>query len=135
MASKRRRGKGTGTPRARNKTSFKPGDPRINRNGRPKGSPNKFSGELKQLVLDALANAHKDGAEAYLKQQAKKNSRSFMQLIAKLLPTQLTGKDDGPIEVLVNKAMGGLSNLSDKELAQLQTLLVKAGVVTSEKPA
>ena len=30
--------------------------------GRPKGSLNKFTGELKQVVLDALHNAHLNGS-------------------------------------------------------------------------
>lgn len=124
--------KGLGKNHKNRPTAFKPGDPRINRKGRKKGSKNKFSGELKQLVLDAAANAHRDGAQAYLEQQAKKNAKSFMALLGKLLPTQLTGKDGGPIEVLMEKAATGLGNLSDKELEQLQALLKKAGVIIPE---
>jgi hypothetical protein len=62
--------------------------------GRPKGSPNKITVDIKQMILAALDKA---GGEKYLLLQAKKNPTAFMTLIGKVLPTQVTGGDGGPI--------------------------------------
>jgi len=117
------------------RTAFKKGDPNNpkkknpTKSGRKKGTPNKFTGQLRQIVLDAAANAHPSGVQAYLQQQAKKNPRSFMQMLTKLLPTEVTGKDGSPLEVaLIQKAQTGLSNLSAAEFDMLQKLLVKIGI-------
>ena len=120
--------KGLGKNHKNRPTAFKPGDPRINRKGKAPGTKNKFSGELKALVLAAAANAHPGGAQAYLTQQAVRNARSFLQLLGKLLPTQVTGEDGKAIELKVSQAAEGLSKLDAKELAALQTLLTKAGI-------
>lgn len=66
--------------------------------GRPKGSPNKVQAAVKDMVLQALNEAHEDGGAAYLKEQATKNPTAFLTLVGKVLPLQLTGKDGGPIE-------------------------------------
>lgn len=63
--------------------------------GRPKGMPNKMTKALKEMVLGALDQA---GGEQYLLTQARDNPGPFMTLLGKILPTQLTGKDGGPIE-------------------------------------
>lgn len=65
-----------------------------NPKGRPKNSPNKITGEVKAMVLEALANA---GGVAYLEQQAKANPTAFMTLVGKVLPLQLSGEGGGPI--------------------------------------
>ncbi len=66
--------------------------------GRPKGSPNKVTGAVKDMILTALSEAHPEGGVAYLKQQAEKNPVAFMALVGKVLPLQLTGDGGGPIE-------------------------------------
>ena len=114
------------------KTAFKKGHAKVG--GRKKGTPNKFSGELKQIVLNALENARahgqgRQGAQEYLTHQAKANPKTFLTLIAKLLPTALTGKDDGPIEVKVQQAQAKLSALNDTEFKALAKLLEKAGLL------
>lgn len=118
------------TTRKAPRTAFKKGGPnpkKLNpgRSGRQKGVQNKFTRDIKEAMLNAF---NKVGGEEYLVKAAGKDRRSFMAMLSKLLPTQLTGKDGAPLEVLVQKASGGLSNLSDKELAQLQVLLAKAGL-------
>src|SRR4249919_2633597 len=62
--------------------------------GRVAGTPNKFSGDLKAMILAALEAA---GDVEYLLQQTSKNPVAFLSLLGKLLPTQLTGKDGGAI--------------------------------------
>ena len=62
--------------------------------GRPKGSVNKATKALKEMILEALDGA---GGVTYLRQQATKNPAAFLTLIGKVLPMQMTGPNDGPI--------------------------------------
>ena len=66
--------------------------------GRPKGSLNRTTAAVKDMILQALDGAHKDGGAGYLKQQAKDNPTAFMTLVGKVLPLQLTGDGGGPIQ-------------------------------------
>lgn len=58
--------------------------------GRKKGTPNKNTTALKDMILQALANV---GGTDYLEQQAKQNPATFMSLIGRVLPLQV--KTDG----------------------------------------
>jgi len=60
--------------------------------GRPKGSANKVTKALKEMVLGALDDA---GGQEYLAKQAKENPAAFMTLLGKVLPMQLAGDPDG----------------------------------------
>jgi hypothetical protein len=62
--------------------------------GSRRGVPNKLSGDVKAMILLALDAV---GGAEYLRRQAEKNPVAFMSLLGKLLPTQMTGKDGGPI--------------------------------------
>ena len=62
--------------------------------GRKKGVPNKFTGELKEMILRALDGA---GGVGYLEQQAKTNPNAFLGLVGKVLPLQVTGAKDEPL--------------------------------------
>lgn len=64
--------------------------------GRPKGVPNKATAAIKDMVLSAL---DKVGGIEYLEIQAKQNPTAFMGLLAKIMPTQITGADDGPVQI------------------------------------
>src|SRR5580698_1487069 len=73
-----------------------------NRNGgRPKGSPNKISRDLKEAYLMAANLAGgEEGLVGYLKTQALQGNPSpFMAGLAKLLPLMLEGSKDAPIIV------------------------------------
>lgn len=65
--------------------------------GRPKGVPNKNSGLVKDMILQALDKA---GGADYLAQQAIDNPGPFMTLVGKVLPTQITGDGGGPISLV-----------------------------------
>ena len=58
--------------------------------GRVKGTPNKVTKELKDMILGALDDA---GGQAYLFDQAKENPTAFLTLVGKVLPTTLQGVD------------------------------------------
>ena len=65
--------------------------------GRPKGAQNKITVDIKAMVLAALDKA---GGEKYLLQQAMNNPNAFLTLVGKILPTQITGDKDNPIELV-----------------------------------
>ena len=64
--------------------------------GRKKGVPNKVTADIKAMVLGALDRA---GGEEYMFEQARNNPNAFLTLVGKVLPTQITGPNDGPVQV------------------------------------
>lgn len=56
--------------------------------GRPKGSKNRLSLAVRDMVEEALEGV---GGVEYLKTQAIANPNAFLSLIAKLMPTELSG--------------------------------------------
>lgn len=79
--------------------------------GRPKGVPNKQTKAIKEMILAALDKA---GGEDYLLTQSRENPVAFMGLLGKVMPTQITGADDGPIQVAKIELVGVQSdNRSD----------------------
>jgi hypothetical protein len=63
--------------------------------GRTKGTPNKLSKALKEMVLGALDDA---GGQDYLKRQAHESPAAFLTLLGKVLPMQVAGDPDAPLE-------------------------------------
>lgn len=67
--------------------------------GRVKGVPNKTTALLKDAILQAAEQAGgKDGMIGYLKTQAIDNPQSFLPLLGKVLPLQVTGPDGGAVK-------------------------------------
>lgn len=66
--------------------------------GRPKGSHNKVTRELKDMILGALDNA---GGVAYLTEKAldPKTSSAFLTLVGKTLPLTVKGPGEGGAHV------------------------------------
>lgn len=62
--------------------------------GRAKGTPNKFNGELKGMILGALDQA---GGVDYLLQRANdpRTQTAFMALVGKVLPMTVQGPGEG----------------------------------------
>lgn len=56
--------------------------------GRAKGTPNKTTAQIKEMVVQAL---HEAGGVDYLVQQAKKNPKAFLALLGRVLPLQVAG--------------------------------------------
>lgn len=65
--------------------------------GRPKGSRNKITSEIKDMIVIALDES---GGVDYLKKQAIDNPNAFLTLVGKVLPLQVTGANEGPIQVV-----------------------------------
>ena len=62
--------------------------------GRRKGSQNKFTASVKEMIIGALQDV---GGRDYLAAQALENPAAFMSLIGRVLPLQLAGTADQPI--------------------------------------
>lgn len=62
--------------------------------GRQKGSPNKVTKQLKDMILDALDES---GGVEYLKKTAIDHPAAFLTLVGKVLPLQVTGDGGGPL--------------------------------------
>ena len=70
--------------------------------GRKKGTPNKMTAALKDMILTALDEAHPKGSVEYLKAQASANPTAFLTLVGKVLPLQVTGGDEGSAPVMIS---------------------------------
>ena len=68
--------------------------------GRPKGVPNKVTGQLKEMILAALDKAHDDGGVGYLMQQARDNPNAFLSLVGKVLPMTVSGDPENPLAIV-----------------------------------
>lgn len=64
--------------------------------GRPKGSKNKATAALKDMILAALDQA---GGEKYLVDRAKDNPTAFLTLVGKVLPLQVNGDMEHRVKV------------------------------------
>lgn len=69
------------------------GSPKLG--GRQKGTPNRMTAAIKDMIITALADV---GGVEYLKAQATDNPTAFLSLVGKVLPLQLTGAGDGPVQ-------------------------------------
>lgn len=79
--------------------------------GRPKGVPNKTTTALKEAILLAAEQAGgKGGTVAYLKLMAHAEPASFMSLLGKVLPMQVTGEDGGALVVEIIKRTYAANN-------------------------
>jgi hypothetical protein len=73
-----------------------------NRGGRKKGEPNKVTTRLKEAILAAAEQAGGDGGLVnYLHDQARKNPGHFLTLLGKVLPLQVAGDKDNPLNARV----------------------------------
>ena len=66
--------------------------------GRKKGSQNKFTRDVKEMILAALDKA---GGANYLLAQAHDNPSAFMTLVGKVLPMTVAGDPNAPLAVHV----------------------------------
>ena len=73
--------------------------------GRQKGTPNKTTAQVKDMVLTALGNV---GGVAYLERQADENPQAFMTLIGKVIPLQVAGDPDNPIKSVTEIVIHGV---------------------------
>lgn len=65
--------------------------------GRAKGTPNKTTRELKDMILQAL---DRSGGVDYLVERAQDNPSAFLTLVGKVLPLTVTGDKDAPLRII-----------------------------------
>ena len=72
--------------------------------GRGKGTPNKVTGDIKQMIRDALSEV---GGVDYLKTQAKSNPTAFLGLIKSIVPRDVNvgGQTDNELIIKI-KGLG-----------------------------
>lgn len=75
----------------------KPGSPRVG--GRQKGTPNKLTASVRMAVIDAF---EKLGGVDYLVKIGTEEPKTFITLLAKILPTQVEGAGDGRQHLMVS---------------------------------
>jgi hypothetical protein len=68
--------------------------------GRKKGTPNKTTKLLKEAILKAAENAGEGDMVEYLTTQARVNPGPFMALLGKVLPMQIAGDPDNPLQTV-----------------------------------
>lgn len=66
--------------------------------GRAKGSQNKATAAIKDMIIQALDGA---GGVQYLQRQANENPGPFMALIGKVLPLQIANHDGQELTITV----------------------------------
>ncbi len=72
--------------------------------GRVRGTPNKTTAALKEMVLAALDKA---GGVKYLTARARDEPRAFLALLGRVLPLQVTGDGGGPVLVVTGVLRDG----------------------------
>lgn len=73
--------------------------------GRQKGTPNKQTAALKDMILTALGNS---GGVDYLVKQADENPTAFLTLVGKVLPLDVNNNHGGKIVAqVVFKGLNG----------------------------
>ena len=84
---------------------FQKGDPRPSNSGRKKGSTNKATAEIKDMIRNALDLA---GGEECLLSQAKENPTAFLSLIGKIIPKDLNvgGQEGNPVRISKIESVG-----------------------------
>jgi hypothetical protein len=70
--------------------------------GRPKGSANKITKNIKQAIEEAFDKA---GGVDYLVRLAAEDPRTFCSLVGKVIPTTISGDQENPISIKVT--LGG----------------------------
>lgn len=84
---------------------FVKGVKRPEKAGRKKGSLNKTTVAVKEMIIAAL---HGVGGQKYLEGQAKKNPTPFMGLVGKTMAVQLTGEGGGDIHITITKSQASI---------------------------
>ncbi len=79
------------------KSTVGPGRKRPKTGGRVRGTPNRVTKDLKEMILGALSAA---GGQKYLQAQATASPSAFLALIGKVLPMQINGDSKLIVEVV-----------------------------------
>lgn len=67
--------------------------------GRPRGVPNKFSGELKEAILAGVNGSHPLGVSGFVLKLSIETPTSAAALLGRLIPVSMVGTLDGTLIV------------------------------------
>ena len=70
------------------------------RGGRPKGCPNKFTGDLKEAILAGVNGSHPMGVAGFVFKLSMETPTSAAALLGRLIPVSMIGTLDGTIVVV-----------------------------------
>jgi len=79
--------------------------------GRTKGTPNKTTRDVKEMVLAALSNK---GGVTYLERQADENPTAFLTLVGKVIPLQVAGDPNNPVRAVHEIVIRGVRSDADR---------------------
>ena len=86
-------------------------DPKLDRSrtGRAKGTPNKTTQLIKDAIIQAaeLTGYDKQGHQGligYCRRLAEDEPKAFAGLMGKVLPTQVTGENGAPINLIIQQS-------------------------------
>src|SRR5580704_4882573 len=68
--------------------------------GRPRGVPNKFTGELKEAILAGVNGSNKQGVAGFVLDLSLDTPTSAAALLGRLIPVSMAGTLDGTIVVV-----------------------------------
>ena len=93
---------------------FKPGQSG-NPKGKPKGTQNKATVQLREAILGALeAAGGSEGSVGYLTRLAVENSSAFASLLAKVLPSTLAADEaSGNVKIQFEQFAGEMAGRAD----------------------
>lgn len=96
--------------------------------GRPKGTPNKVTSDVRAMIHGALDQL---GGQSYLVEQARANPAAFMTLVGKILPKEIKADvltaSMAPEELMERLASMPIEDLSDEALAFIASKGTKTG--------
>ena len=92
--------------------------------GRPKGVPNKFTGELKEAILAGVNGSHKLGVSGFVLKLALDTPTSAAALLGRLIPVSMVGTLGGKI-VVVHR---------DETAADPEPLILDEPLILEAKP-
>ncbi len=83
---------------------FQKGDTRINKSGRPKGTPNKLTSELREALKDVMSGEIETLPERLEQLEAKERVDAVIKLMQYVLPKleTLNAKDGEPVDFNLN---------------------------------
>jgi hypothetical protein len=78
--------------------------------GRQKGTPNKVTATLKEMILGALDQV---GGESYLVEQSEINPNAFIALLGRLVPSEIKASLASPPQSFVKIDLEALGRVTD----------------------
>lgn len=83
--------------------------------GRPRGCPNKFTGDLKEAILAGINGSNSQGVAGFVLDLSLDTPTSAAALLGRLIPVSMIGTLDGTIVVVHRDETAADASLSSRE--------------------